>query len=359
MSDEHAHPWLCLGGMLGLALAATAGCFEGRFLAGLPCAEDHDCGPRGLCVDGRCAGVVEGESTGTDGSAPSPGDGEPGGDGEASDGDGDPGGDGEPGEQVPSCSISAQDCRLQTTPGPDGPTTTCAASADYELTPWSDCKCVPHDADDDSSWDSNTCVALSDAAHLDDDEDDCTVYADGSDSCDLDSWCWATGPGEGTCVALCTNENERCGELSDHVCSLTNAGSVSLCLRRCSVDLDTCRDGFACVWNGADFVCAPEGDELPAGEPCAHIEDCEVNEVCVEEVALLGSGCSGARCCAKFCSEDADCEICDQWGCVQPTSCVEFFADPGIDDDASVKACARPMVDLSELSAKDFAISPP
>ncbi len=205
--------------------------------------------------------------------------------------------------------------------------------------PWAqDCpedeKCAAWSSGGDT-WDANKCVPiLSDGKT----GDECTYdgAAAGTDSCDVGFMCYYTNAdGVGTCVPICegTPETPTCPD--NFNCSVSNQGSLLLCLYSCDPVLQDCQqDGTGCFWDGSQFNCDPAG-ELLEGDPCGYINDCSPGHVCLGAESF--PSCAGSACCAGFCElDDPQCQI-------DGTECIAFFeegtAPPGLENTG---VCALP-----------------
>lgn len=185
------------------------------------------------------------------------------------------------------------------------------------------------------TWDSNKCVpVMGDGV----DGDDCTYdgAVAGTDTCAAGHMCYYTNAeGAGTCIPLCTGSPDD-GQCPDGFnCSISNGGSLILCVYDCNPLLQDCQPAeTGCFWDGELFNCDPAGD-IPEGEPCGYINDCLPGQVCIDAAGL--PMCNGAACCSAFCDlEDPICLI-------EGTECVSFFdegtAPPGLEN---VGLCALP-----------------
>ncbi|MFO7561792.1 MAG: hypothetical protein R6X02_04060 [Enhygromyxa sp.] len=186
-----------------------------------------------------------------------------------------------------------------------------------------------------ATWDANKCVPL-----LGDGQtgDACSYdgAASGTDTCDVGFMCYYTDTeGLGSCVPLCTGSPDLPMCPSDFNCSISNDGSLLLCLYACDPLLQDCeQEGAGCFWDGSLFNCDPAGDLLE-GDPCGYINDCTPGHLCLEAEAL--PSCSGSACCTGFCDlGEAQCQI-------TGTECLPFFdegtAPPGLEDTG---VCALP-----------------
>jgi hypothetical protein len=161
--------------------------------------------------------------------------------------------------------------------------------------------------------------------------DPCTTTGlyEATDDCDATSFCWYWDENfEGECVAFCqgTPDSSICAE--GYSCSITNEGSLTLCLGGCDLLLQNCDAGLGCYWVTDEFQCVSTTEDLPTGEACSYINDCAPGHLCTSGAAL--PSCDGANCCAAFC--DLDCPVCE----VPGTECAAFFqggdAPPGHED---------------------------
>jgi hypothetical protein len=211
--------------------------------------------------------------------------------------------------------------------------------AESTCDPWlQDCpdgeKCAAYNAGSDT-WNANKCVMLKGTAQT---GDPCTYDgADfGTDDCDVGYMCYYTNEESvGICVPMCTGtpDNPLCEEQFN--CSVSNDGSLLLCLYSCDPLLQDCsQEGAGCFWDGAQFNCDPAGD-IPTNEPCGYINDCLPGHLCLDAVAL--PDCSGASCCSAWC------DLADPQCLTPNTECISFYdegtAPPGLE---STGICALP-----------------
>jgi hypothetical protein len=295
----------------------------GALSLALPACSDTDDGGDGGAGDGDGDGDTTGDGDG-DGDGDGTGDGDGDGDGDGTgdgDGDGDGAGDGDgdgdgatfvPSDDtgaVSTCDPFLQDC-------PDGE------------------KCAAYQSVGDT-WDANKCVELKGQLEV----GEVCQYdgaVAGTDDCGVGIMCYQTNAeGVGTCTDLCdgTPQNPICDP--GYNCSISNEGSLNLCLPACNPLLQDCDiEGAGCFWDGALFNCDPAGD-IPEGEPCGYINDCSPGMLCANADSL--PACAGASCCAGFCDmDDPNCQIAG-------TECVAFFEEgaaiPGLEN---VGVCVLP-----------------
>ena len=203
--------------------------------------------------------------------------------------------------------------------------------------PWlQDCpegeKCAAYAMGD--TWDSNKCVPVTGDGVA---GDMCTYDGAvlGTDDCALRHMCYYTTDGVGTCIPLCTGspDNKMCPDGFN--CSVSNDGSLLLCVYNCNPLLQDCEPaGTGCFWDGELFNCDPAGD-IPEAEPCGYINDCSPGLICLDAATL--PSCNGAACCSAYC------DITDPVCLVAGTECVTFW-DPGTEPPGleSVGICVLP-----------------
>ena len=206
---------------------------------------------------------------------------------------------------------------------PDGGTVT------VECDVWAqDCpageKCMPW-SNDGTAWNATKCTPLDpNPAQV---GDECTVEGSGTsgvDNCALASMCWGVDPetNTGTCVSFCTGSeaNPSCDNPST-TCSITNGGSLILCLPTCDPLAQTCVEGQGCYGWGETFLCMGGHGHAAPGEPCEFVNACEPGSYCASAADL--SGCQGASgCCAPFCDVNAV-DPCP--GAAEGVECVPWF----------------------------------
>jgi hypothetical protein len=158
------------------------------------------------------------------------------------------------------------------------------------------------------------------------------------DDCDADGFCWtyASTEIEGRCHPFCTGGFQYAECIEGWNCVL-NEIWPPMCVRRCLPLADDCGPDSLCLWGDTAFGCAPAGEGLAAGEPCALVNDCAAGSLCLEAAAL--SGCEGERCCASYCSlaaGDGPCQAIDPG-----YACVAMFEKPPPDAE-DVGVCIVP-----------------
>ena len=191
--------------------------------------------------------------------------------------------------------------------------------------PWEqDCvegyKCVPY-ASTGGNWDDFKCVPVLGEQGA---GEDC-IYAgtsEATDDCDEDSHCWnvmdVEGELVGTCTPFCTNvEDPTCPE--GYACSVSS--SLAVCIETCDPIEQDCAEGTACFWTGGDFSCVFTTQNIPLGEPCGFINDCDGGLACL--TAEVMPNCEGSACCGAFCDLALGDEPCDAG--LPGTVCYPFF----------------------------------
>lgn len=115
------------------------------------------------------------------------------------------------------------------------------------------------------AWNATRCVPVVDNPGQP--GDDCTVEGSavsGVDDCDIGSMCWNVDSetNMGRCIALCIGDaaNPMCAD-PDATCSITNDGSLVLCLLSCDPVLQDCSEGEGCYPVDDAFVCSPDSSD--------------------------------------------------------------------------------------------------
>ena len=240
-------------------------------------------------------------------------------------------------DDVDTTSTTGTDMDTTTETGETGSTTDTTGETGFIISvdipaenacdPWAqDCpegeKCAAWAMGD--TWDSNKCVPLKGDGVT---GDDC-VYdgaALGTDDCDVGYMCYYTTDGVGSCIPLCTGSADDPMCPDNFNCSISNDGSLLLCVYNCNPLLQDCViEGTGCYFDGSLFNCDPDGD-IPEGDPCGYINDCSPGLICLDAVDF--PDCAGAACCSAYC--DLNDPVCSLAG----TECVAFWdmgqAPPG------------------------------
>jgi hypothetical protein len=226
-------------------------------------------------------------------------------------------------------------------------------SPTFECDPWTqDCpdgqKCNPW-ANDGGTWNATKCVPLdANPAQV---GDPCMVEGDpksGLDNCMAAAMCWAVDAEThiGTCVGFCTGTeaNPSCDDPGT-TCSITNGGSLILCLPVCDPLLQNCVNDQGCYGVGSHFICAPNASQPDAGnygDPCAFLNVCNPGLFCAAAGAV--PNCQGASgCCSEFCDITSAEGAAQCQGAAGGQECVPWFeqnqAPPGFED---VGGCSIP-----------------
>lgn len=285
--------------LFGVLLLAEVGCTTGPEDEGGFSSFNATLSTSVTLTSGNDVETDEGDGDG-DTSDSGDGDGDSGdGDGDSGDGDGDSGdgdgdGDSGDGDGEPGCDWM---------PNPDQNP---AAACDPIL---QNCpvgnKCVAY-ISGGASWDNNKCVPVSGSKVP---GQACTVEDTVSsiDDCNADGQCFNLDvDNTGTCLAFCgcTYEEPECAVGSN--CLVANQGSLALCVEQCDPLAQNCPLGQGCYVSGETLICAATTSNIPAGEPCGFINDCEPGTACYNVDA-----CGGA-CCTPFCDvngNDAECAV--------------------------------------------------
>ena len=264
------------------------------------------------------------------------------------DGDGDGDGDGTDGNDDDGTNPTTNPTGQGFIENPDGGT------ASFECDVWGqDCpdgqKCMPWDNSGQGAWNATKCTPLDpNPAQV---GDECTVEGSGTsgvDNCALASMCWGVDPetNTGTCVSFCTGSeaNPSCDNPST-TCSITNGGSLILCLPTCDPLVQDCADGQACYGVGNAFICAPNasGPDLGNyGDPCEYLNVCNPGLFCAGAAGV--PGCQGSSgCCSEWCDLSSPDGASQCSGVGGGQDCVAYFepgqAPPGY---ADVGGCVIP-----------------
>ncbi|MEZ4448263.1 MAG: hypothetical protein R3B09_02205 [Nannocystaceae bacterium] len=215
-----------------------------------------------------------------------------------------------------TCEIWDQDC-------PEG--MKCNAWANDGGGAWNSTKCVPVDADPDAVGEA------------------CTVVGNGVsgvDSCDKGAMCWNVDPetNEGSCIALCQGNEEKCSydPLSccppGSACTIPAGGNLILCLQTCDPIVQDCDNPYeVCYPVNDSFQCAPDDSGVMGaiGDPCEFINGCDPGTYCGPPEDYPGCDANAAGCCIPFCSLKDP-------GCVMGTECQPWYdpmnVPPGYED---------------------------
>jgi hypothetical protein len=184
-------------------------------------------------------------------------------------------------------------------------------------------KCVPYGV---GNWDANKCVPIMGSQTT---GEQCTSggILEATDDCDGTGFCWdvmeVEGEALGTCYSFCTGtaDDPECPPSSE--CAISSSGAINLCIPQCDPLLQDCGEGLGCYWDHNGFVCANAAQNIPAGEPCEFINDCEIGLMCVPAEAL--PPCGGGACCSPFCELELGDGPCN--AAFPGTVCASFYEE--------------------------------
>ena len=188
-------------------------------------------------------------------------------------------------------------------------------------------KCVPYRNAEDGWWVGEKCVPVTGEQGV---GEPCTYdgAVEATDDCDASSHCWDTmsvdGQMIGTCLAFCGGSVDAPECPPGSGCMISGDLIIALCKPSCDPLAQDCAEGLACFWAVGDFHCIFTTEDIPAGEPCAYINDCAPGLVCLNADVL--PECAGSACCGAFCDltlGDAQCQV-----AAPGTACLPFFEDP-------------------------------
>jgi len=206
-----------------------------------------------------------------------------------------------------------------------GSTTSTLGGEGDACDPWAqDCadglKCAPYASDDGDAWDANKCTPVGEGAS----GGPCIAMksmTSGYDTCEQGAICWDVDPAtlSGVCYAMCKGSPNTPICPPNSACSMTNGGTVNVCLGTCDPLQPKCAAGQVCVPDGSDqFLCfADAGQGKNLYETCMFINECEPGLMCA--AASKNGQCDGLalQCCTAFCDlEDPNCDV---------GACVPFF----------------------------------
>ena len=176
-------------------------------------------------------------------------------------------------------------------------------------------KCVPYGSTG-GNWDANKCVPVTGSGVVGDACSYAGVVA-ATDDCGVTTHCW---------------------DIQDIDGQVDNGGTINMCKVTCDPLAQDCADpSQACYWNLYSnlFACAPTTSELPPGESCGFVNDCETGNYCT--AAANVPGCAGEACCATFCDLE------DPNACPDPElACLAFFEQGGPPQSDHLGLCVAP-----------------
>ncbi len=204
-------------------------------------------------------------------------------------------------------------------------------------------KCMPFADNGSNTWNNLKCVPI--APNPGQPGDPCFVEGDGVsgiDNCDMHGLCFDVDPDtlEGTCVAMCTGDEDNPICPPGSSCTILNGGVLVLCLPICDpLIVQSCPPGDVCVNSGDEFQCVfdASGDEGQQFDVCEFANACDPGHVCVPSDGVPGCNEQEPSCCSTFC------DLTQPNLCPPQTACVPFFGDnpppPGLED---VGVCFEP-----------------
>lgn len=178
-------------------------------------------------------------------------------------------------------------------------------------------KCAPWGEGGASTWNAKKCTPVIGTGVA---GDPCTAEGmglSGVDDCALGFMCWdVDAEGHGTCVALCTG-NEQAPTCTDGLaCRIVEDEVLYLCLPPCDPLAQDCPGGEECIATGGSFFCVADfsGDTGAANDVCEFANGCDPGLICLQ-TSEASSACDPLRdgCCQPFCQlPDGACPNPDQ-----------------------------------------------
>lgn len=165
-------------------------------------------------------------------------------------------------------------------------------------------KCMPWSNEGGPTWNATRCTPVFPKA--DQVGEPCEVEGNGQsgvDTCDIAQLCFdVDAEDNGTCVGFCggSEQNPVCPQ--GQACSISNGGTLALCLPTCDPLMPTCSEGDGCFpTDGAEaFVCLPAPDEsVDSPWTCHTTGGCEPGTICLDSFAL--PDCEDESCCTPYC----------------------------------------------------------
>lgn len=184
-------------------------------------------------------------------------------------------------------------------------------------------KCMPWANDGSSIWNASRCAPVdANPASI---GEPCEVEGSawsGIDSCDVSQMCFYVGKDNtGTCVGFCGGSAQDPICPDGQSCSVTNDGTLPLCLPSCDPLQPTCPEGEGCFPALDDtFVCLPAPTESIASTFTCHLSGgCEPGTICLPTQFLPECEDDGG-CCTTYC--DLDDPVCPP-----DLECLPFFEE--------------------------------
>jgi hypothetical protein len=189
-------------------------------------------------------------------------------------------------------------------------------------------KCMPWANDGGDSWNATRCSPVDAAPGQPGDA--CSVEGSGVsgiDDCDIASMCWNVDneTNMGVCVGFCegSEANPVCPDPGTG-CSISNEGTLILCLPYCDPLLQDCSDTEACYPEENGFFCSPDasGDDGGYGDACEYLNVCDAGLFCADAVVVPDCG-SSSGCCSEYCDISDPMPVCMGVG----QECTSYYED--------------------------------
>lgn len=212
--------------------------------------------------------------------------------------------DGDPTVDPCACNFLCPPCPAKGCPGYDP-----ECGTNFECDIWEqDCpdgeKCTPWANDGGLAWNATRCAPI--APDADQVGEPCAVEGNsgsGVDSCDISQLCFDTDADDnGTCVGFCGGTENEPVCPKGQACSVSNLGTVALCLPTCDPLMPTCVQGEGCFpTDGATaFVClAAPTPNIDSPWTCLSTGGCEPGTICLASFNL--PECEEEECCTPYC----------------------------------------------------------
>ena len=181
--------------------------------------------------------------------------------------------------------------------------------------------------DDTELGSLNRCVAI----HGEGLAGEACEHVGDSDTCANHHICWATdAEGQGVCKEFCSPALDC--EDDDDLCSVSNAGTLSLCLRRCDplAAISTCPRYWGCYPDDyLRWACDRDqsGEAGGHGSGCACINCCDPGFICLPGALVDAEGCGDEDtpgCCGAVCEVGEGLPV--EGVCPVPTeTCSQFY----------------------------------
>jgi len=192
--------------------------------------------------------------------------------------------------------------------------------------------------DNSNGTDQNICVEV---MGMGQEGDDC-MEAGLSDTCDVHKLCWGIDPetSVGTCIEFC-DTNDLCP--NNGLCTITNDGTLPLCLPVCDPLAPDCPAGWACFDDpSGNWFCDRDvtADTGAHGDPCDCINCCSEGTVCVDAAVVNDPQCASASGCCSIICDISSPVACPNAG----EECISYYGmDTPPPQYTNVGICAVPM----------------